>query len=229
MRQSVVQNTDRSLEVNLSGECHTGRVAVRKYEQRLRADSAEQTRRRILDAFADQLRRAPTEPISLDTLAKRAKVARSTIYTVFGSRTGLFDAFVEDLWARTGLPTLTAAVSHPVAREHLRAGIAAACRMYAADRGVYRVLFSLNELQPGAVGKAVLKMEKERAGGMAYVARRLDEDNALRDDITVEHAKDVLWFLCSFDTFDALYSDLGKSVDEAIDIITQTVETALCR
>ena len=37
-----------------------------------------------------------------------AKVARSTIYVVFGSRAGLFDAFAKDLWDRTGLPAIGA-------------------------------------------------------------------------------------------------------------------------
>jgi AcrR family transcriptional regulator len=198
----------------------------RKYEQRLRAESAEETRRRILATFAEQLRNSPTHPISLDAIARHAKVARSTIYTVFGSKAGLFDAFVEDLWSRTGLTT---AVSNPDARDHLRAGITAACRMYAADRGVYRVLFSLNQLQPDAVGMAVQKMEKERSGGMAHLARRLDEDSALRADVSVERATDVLWMLCSFDTFDSFYSERGKSVDETIELIVDTAERAVCR
>ena len=201
----------------------------RKYEQRLRAEAAEETRRRILDTFAEQLRNSPTDPISLDVIARHAKVARSTIYTVFGSKAGLFDAFVEDLWSRTGLPALTAAVGNPDAREHLRAGITAACRMYATDRGVYRVLFSLNQLQPDAVGMAVQKMEKERSGGMAHLARRLDEDSALRADVSVERATDVLWMLCSFDTFDSFYSERGQSVDETIDLIVDTAQRAVCR
>ena len=75
---------------------------ARKYEQQLRAESAEETRRRILDAVARRLREAPTEPVSLDQVAKLARVARSTIYLIFGSRAGLFDAFTEDLADRTG-------------------------------------------------------------------------------------------------------------------------------
>src|SRR6478735_6582478 len=101
---------------------HAGRVPSRKYEQRLRAESAEATRQRILDVVARQLRKAPNQPISLDLIASRAKVARSTIYTIFGSRAGLFEAFVEQLWARTGLAELTEAVSTEDPAQHLRAG-----------------------------------------------------------------------------------------------------------
>src|SRR6186997_1202880 len=103
-------------------------MATRKYKQKLRAEQSEETRRRILDAVAQCLRESPTEPVSLDKVAGMARVARSTIYLVFGSRAGLFDAFAEDLFERSGRPKLTEAVANPDAREHLRAAIAAATK-----------------------------------------------------------------------------------------------------
>jgi AcrR family transcriptional regulator len=202
---------------------------ARKYEQQLRAESAEETRRRILDAVAQRLRDAPTEPLSLDQVAKMARVARSTIYLIFGSRAGLFDAFTEDLADRTGLARLAEAVANPDARKHLREGIAAGCRMYTEDLVVYRVLFSMNHLDPASAGGAVERMKQRRAGGMAYLAKRLAEDSVLRDDVTIEQAVDLLWMLCSFETFDALYTGRGKSLDEAVQLIAWTAEQSLCQ
>ena len=202
---------------------------ARRYVQQLRAEAAEQTRRRILDAVAQHLRDAPTEPLSLDQVAKQARVARSTIYLTFGSRAGLFDAFTEDLADRTGLARLTEAVANPDARKHLREGIAAGCRMYTEDLLVYRVLFSMNHLDPASLGGAVQRMEQRRAGGMAYLARRLADGSVLRDDVTVEQAIDLLWLLCSFETFDALCTDRGMALDEAVRLITWTAEQSLCR
>jgi AcrR family transcriptional regulator len=202
---------------------------ARRYEQRLRAEAADETRRRILDAVAQRLRDAPTEPLGLDQVAQLARVARSTIYLIFGSRAGLLDAFTEDLADRTGLARLTEAVANPDARRHLREGIAAGFTMYAEDLVVYRVLFSMNHLDPASLGGAVERMEERRAGGMAYLARRLAEDAVLRDDVTIEQAIDLLWVLCSFETFDALYSDRGKSLEEAIELIAWTAEQSLCR
>jgi AcrR family transcriptional regulator len=204
-------------------------VAPRKYEQRLRAERAEHTRRRILDAVDQLLRESPGQPVSLDRVAQLARVARSTVYLVFGSRAGLFDAFTEDLWARTGLGALTEAVANPDARQHLRGGIAAASRMYAADRDIYRALHSMAQLDSDAVGGAVQKMELERTGGMEYLARRLAEDGQLRDDLTVEQAIDVLWVLCSFESFDLLYTGRSLALDVVIDLLVTTAERALCR
>ena len=204
-------------------------MVTRKYEQRLRAESAEETRRRILDAVADRLRSAPIEPINLEQIAQTARVSRSTIYLVFGSRAGLFDAFVEDLWARTGLPALTKAVSAPDAREHLRAGLNAASRMYAADRDVYRALYSMSRLDPATVGNAVARMETERTGGMAYVARRLSEDGLLRPELTVRAAADILWVICSFDALDLLLTGRKLSLTRAIDTLIEMAERSLFR
>jgi AcrR family transcriptional regulator len=204
-------------------------VAERKYEQRLRAESAEQTRRRILDAVYQRLRDSPSEPVSLDGIAQAARVARSTIYLVFGSRAGLFDAFADDLWERTGLPTLTEAVANPDARQHLRGGIRAASTMYAAERDIYRAIHSMAQLDSESVGGAARKMDQERAGGMAYLARRLAEDGVLRDDITVDEAANVLWMVCSFESFDSLYTGRQLSLDDTIDVLITTAERTLYR
>jgi AcrR family transcriptional regulator len=201
---------------------------TRQYQQRLRADTTEQTRRRILDAVAGRLREAPAEPLSLDHVARLARVARSTIYLVFGSRAGLFDAFADDLIARTGMSALSAAVQHPDAREHLRGGIAAACQMYAADREIYRVLYSMGRLDPNSVGGTIDKMSAERAGGLAHVTRRLAQQALLREHLTIDEATDMLWAISSFETLDAL-CERGRSTDEAIDMIQRMAEDSLCR
>jgi hypothetical protein len=90
------------------------------------------------------------------------------------------------------------------------------------------VLFSMNHLDPTSVGGAVERMERRRAGGMAYLAQRLADESVLRDDVTVEQASDVLWVLCSFETFDGLHAGRAKSLDEAIELITWSAEHALC-
>jgi AcrR family transcriptional regulator len=204
-------------------------MATRKYEQKLRAEQSDETRRRILDAVAQCLRESPTEPVSLDKVATIARVARSTIYLVFGSRAGLFDAFAEDLFMRSGLPKLTEAVANPDAREHLRGAIAAATRMLAAEDDIFRVLTAMSRLDPDSVGGTVAKREENRLGGMEYLARRLSEDGALRDDVTVDEAVSMLWVLASFETFDLLHTGRGLSVDDTIDVLIKMSERSLCR
>lgn len=205
-------------------------MATRKYEQRLRADAAEETRRSILDAVYEQLRRAPSTPVSVEQIARTARVSRSTVYLIFGSRAGLFDALSTDLWwHRAGFQAVVDAVEHPDARDHLRGGIDAGVRVFAAHRDVFRALFSMAQLDADAVGGAIARIEENRAGGMAHLAGRLAEQEALRPDVTADGAADLLWLLASFDSFDQLYTGRRLAVDDVARTLITTAERSLCR
>ncbi|HZN89300.1 MAG TPA: TetR/AcrR family transcriptional regulator [Thermoleophilaceae bacterium] len=202
-------------------------MASRKYEQRLRAESAEETRRRILDAVYARMRAAPARPISVDAVARDARVARSTVYAVFGSRAGLFDALAQEVADRGGYDALLEAVRDPDVRVTLSKGFRASVGMYAADRDVFRVLFSMAELDAEAVGGAVGRIDDERRAGMARLARRLGRASLLRDGVSVERAAHVLWVLASFDAFDLLYSGRGLDADAVSDVLLEMAAGAL--
>jgi len=204
-------------------------MGTRKYEQRLRAEAAEETRRRILDAVYERLRAAPTQRVSVEQVARAARVARSTVYLIFGSRTGLFDAVARDLMERGGFERVITAVARPDAREHLRGGIQASCEYFAAYRDVHRVLFSMATLDPEATAGSVQRSEANRAGGMAYLARRLAGQDLLRPDLTVDDAAHILFVITSFDAFDQLYTGRGLSAGEVARLLVATAEHAVCR
>lgn len=214
----------------LSGKvCKTGDVAPRKYDQVARAQAAAETRRRILGAVGECLRDAPTEQLSLDKVARLAGVSRSTIYADFGSRAGLFDAFVVDLWERTGLGDLTVAVASEDARDHLREGIAAASRMKAKELVVYRVLHAMDRLDPESAGGAVRHMEADRRAGMDALVTRLHDAGELREDLSVADAVSYLWVLTSFESLDLLVTGRKLSVKRATEILVAMAEHAVCR
>jgi AcrR family transcriptional regulator len=204
-------------------------VGTRKYEQRLRAEAAEQTRRRILDAVYQRLHDAPTTPVSVEQVARAAGVSRSTVYLVFGSRAGLFDALTEDLWQRAGFQQVVDAVADPDARRHLRGGIAGGVRVFAAHRDVFRALFSMAELDADAVGGAIARIEENRAGGMTHLAQRLAEQDLLSADVSVDQAADLLWLLTSFDSFDQLYTGRKLSPGDTAELLVTAAERGLCR
>ena len=204
-------------------------MTTRRYEQRLRAETAEETRRRILDAVYARLRAAPTQPVSLEAVAREARVARSTVYLIFGSRAGLFDAVAIDVLERGGFARVVEAVAHPDAREHLRQGVRAGMEMYAAFRDVHRVLFSTAALDPETTAGAMPRADEGRAGGMEYLAKRLAEQGQLRPDVTEEDAANILYLMTGFDSFDQLYTGRGLPVDEVSRLMVATAERAVCR
>jgi AcrR family transcriptional regulator len=182
----------------------------RRYVQQARAASAEETRRRILDVAREMLAGEPAQSLSVDRLAREAEVARSTVYVIFGSRTGLFDALARDLLERAGFARVVAAVQNPDAREALLTSLREGARLYASDRDAARALFSLSLLDPDAAG-AIAILEHGRAPGMRALAQRLAEQGYLRSDVDVAEAADILWVITSFDTFDQLYAGRGLS------------------
>jgi AcrR family transcriptional regulator len=125
-------------------------MAPRRYEQRLRAESATETRRRILDAVYERVRQAPAEAVSVERVAKMAGVARSTVYLIFESRAGLFDALAADVFDRAGYPSLLEAVRVEDAWESARGGIRAGVEIFAAERDVFRALSSMQERSAAA-------------------------------------------------------------------------------
>ena len=206
---------------------YTARMTTRPYKQRARADEAERTRMRIVEAVFTRLRESPAERIAVDRIAEMAEVARSTVYATFGSRSGLFDAVGRELAARSGYERLLDAKHQPDARAYLRAGLRAASEMFAANRDIYRALRSMAQLDDQAVGGVVRRMDEERTAAMGRLAGRLSEQGALRKGLRVEDAEHVLWMLTSFESFDSLYTNRGLSTDRVVELLTGVAERAL--
>jgi AcrR family transcriptional regulator len=202
-------------------------VPTRRYEQRARAEEADRTRRRIVDAALERLRDAPAEPVSMERIASMAGVARSTVYAIFGSRAGLFDAVGVELRSRGGYDRLVQASHDDDARAALRGGLRAASEMLAASRDSYRTLHSMAKLDPAAVGGSVHRWEEERARAMTRIAAQLHEQGHLRSGVTPEEADDILWVITSFESFDLLYSGRGLPLDTVVQRLTATAERAL--
>jgi AcrR family transcriptional regulator len=202
---------------------------TRSYKQSLRAENAADTRRRILDAVYARLREAPAERVSVDRVAQDAGVARSTVYLVFGSRAGLFNALGDDLVKRDTYDRLIEATRHPDPRVTLREGFHRTVELYAENRDVYRALYSMAQLDSDAFAGAVTRWDEERTAGMAGLAMRLKKKGELRPGLTAKAAADLLWVLTSFDAFDLLYTGRGLDPKKIAELQIETAERTLCR
>ena len=69
-------------------------TSTRRYTMTARAEAAEETRRRILQAAFDLQSRRLASEIVLDAVAEEAGISVRTVLRHFGSRAGLFDAAV---------------------------------------------------------------------------------------------------------------------------------------
>lgn len=202
---------------------------ARKYEQGRRADAAALTRARILDAALGQLRRTPTEPVSLNTVASAAGVARQTLYAIFGSREALFAAVGDELLRRAGFSEVLNAAADHDSVSGMRTGVRQIAQVYAKERDVLRALHSSSHLDPSSFGGAIERMERGRYIGMATLAHRLHEQGRLVPETNQALAADILWLITSFDSFDLLFTGRGLSAVETAEHLIVIAERTLLR
>jgi AcrR family transcriptional regulator len=181
----------------------------RAYRQNVRAESAAETRRRIIEVTRDLLTRAPLENVSVPAIAAEAEVARSTIYAIFGSREGLMIAVAEDVLERGGFARIGQALRGPDVVQAFATSIDVAMELYAQEDAVAQALLSLSAVDRDA-SSAAARLNFGRREGMQKIAQRMRDQGVLRDELTVAEAADVLWIVTSFETFGQLYR--GRSL-----------------
>jgi AcrR family transcriptional regulator len=184
----------------------------RSYQQKARAESAADTRRRIIEVTRDLLTRAPLENVSLPEIAAAANVARSTVYAIFGSREGLMVAVAEDLLDRGGFARIGQALRGPDVVRAFEVSMDVAMELYSQEHAVGQALLSLAAVDRDA-SSAAARLNFGRREGMRRLAQRMYDQGVLRDDVTVDEASDILWIITSFETFEQLYR--GRSLTPA--------------
>jgi AcrR family transcriptional regulator len=200
----------------------------RQYVQRVRAVSADATRRRILNAARATLERGPSGALRVDEVARAAGVSRSTVYVLYGSRAGLFDALGRHLRLEAGFDELIREFRRPDALEAMRGSQRAAVRMYAKMPELARAMFTMAAVDPDAVA-AVRAIEDGRRPGQAEIARRLAEQGYLRNGVSVDEATDILTVITSFQAFDELFKGGGLPAGVVADRLVAMAERSICR
>ena len=200
----------------------------RRYRQGRRAESADATKARILDAARASLERGPVGALRVEEVAREAGVARSTVYLLFGSRSGLFDALARELRDSAGFAALIAASQLPDAIDNLRASQRAAVAMYARLPDLARALFTLAAIDPDGVA-AVAAIEDGRRPGMRRLAEALAAQGYLRAGVSVAEAVDLLTLITSFQSFDELFTGSGLPADTVAERLIALAERSVCR
>ena len=200
----------------------------RPYRQRLRAESSAMTRQRIIDAARQVLTTQPLRSFNLSEVAELARVVRSTIYTVFGSREGLLRAVAQDMTERGGWERMREAFRDPDAWAAIRRNIEEGTRMVASEHPVILAISVLAMVDPDAAVVAA-EMDEVRLQGLRSLARRLGEQGYLRPELDHEQAVEILWVLTSWNSFDQLYSGRGLDQPAAAQRLVTMARLTLCR
>jgi AcrR family transcriptional regulator len=171
-------------------------MSPRPYRLGQRQVATDETRTRILAAARDQL--AEETSFSIDAVARRADVARMTVYYQFGSKRALLEALFDLLAARGGLQQLPSAFQQSDPRVALERLIEIFARFWSSDRVVLRRIRAMAVLDP-ELDQVLRERSEGLRNGLRVILSRLP---AGRTELA--ETGDILFALISFENFDLL-------------------------
>jgi TetR/AcrR family transcriptional regulator, regulator of autoinduction and epiphytic fitness len=200
-----------------------------------RQERARQTRRRILAAAQSLFVEQGYAATTMQQIADRADVAWQTVYAVFGNKPAIlasvFDVAVAGDDEPVPLPErpfVRAIAEAPEPREK--------ARLFAAHmrRTGERTAAVLSVLEAGAAGDADVaalwaKLQAQRLDGMTQAATLFANQRALRPELSVAQAADVLWTLTGPWLYRSLVTDRGWTLDHYETWMAETLDALLMR
>lgn len=191
-----------------------------------RPAAVARTRGRVIEAAREAFAEGGYYEISVEDIAARAGVVRSTVYNLFGSKVAVLEAVVHDALRRAGFDGLREAMGREDALDALRGVIHAGCELWAADDVIFRKVIGLASVDD-QVRTLIDRLESARRDDMGRLVNRLAEQGYLREGISEERASRTLELVTSFEAFDHLFSRSGLGVAETAEELWDQAQTVV--
>ncbi len=201
-------------------------MSPRPYRLGQRQAATEQTRSRIINAARELLMASDGfSTFSIDVVARRADVARMTVYHQFGSKSGLLEALCDSLAMSGGMEQLSSAFRQGKPLDALNEYILVFSRFWDVDRLVMRRLRALAALDPDF--EHVIRTRDEwRRRGLHVIVQRFIEQYERPAPETLDEVIAVLYTLTSFEFFDMLAGPT-RSIQEVVPVVQQLAHAAM--
>ena len=195
--------------------------ATRSYSSPLRAEQAEQTRARIVQAAVDLLSEGDAGDLSMGDVADRAGVSVRTAYRCFATKDALLDGVIE--WINDHIDSL--AGPPPVARQDYEAGTEAVIGALFDIEPLYRALFATAAGRESHRRTAPSRHESLR---LAYAEQMeaLDEDAAARLGALLHLVASSHGALFMKDYWGLSPEDVGRAMQWAIKVLADAASDA---
>ena len=187
----------------------------RPYNSARRDEQARQTRRAILAAAGRLFVQRGYGSTTLQEIADEAGVAVQTVYASFGKKTTVLEQLLDVSIAGDDAAVavndrewMQDVFTHPDPRARLQAYAAAVTAIHERAGDIFIVVRSAAAADSGLVALAVATEQRRRSGATSIV-EALDAIGALRAELSVEEAVDVLWTLNSPDVHRLLVRESG--------------------
>ena len=180
-----------------------------------RAEYAEATRRAIIAAARELFAKRGYTATKVDEVAALARVSPATVYAVAGGKQGLLHTLVDDWTQAPEVDDAYRAIESSNTAEAVLDTVASLTRRMRRDWGdVMRIVLATAPLDSTAATNLRIATKRYRAG-LRAAAVRLADFGALKSELTVDDATDVLWFYFGYAGFFTLMDDNGWSSERA--------------
>ncbi len=200
-------------------------MSARRYISPKRDAAAARTRQRLVQAAA-KLLRSPEglRALSLESVARAARVTRLTVYNQFGSRRALLEAVFDDRAERGGLRRIPEVMAEPDARAGLMRLIEIFCEFWDFDREPVARLFGMASTDPDLAESMRARNERRRRI-LAALVERLQRSQKVRSDMSADLV-DALFAITAFPVFAEL-AQHGRDGKGACQLIQKLAAGAL--
>lgn len=187
----------------------------REYDSSRRREQARLTRLAVLGAARDAFLSLGYAGTTISGVARAAGVSVETVYKAFGAKAGLAKAVfdVDVVGDDDPIPLMQREfvrrnMAEPDPRRKLLAyGVHLA--EVAPRTGPLLLVVRAAAATDAGAAEVWAQLQAERLTGMTAFATHLHEGGHLRDDVTVEEARDVLWTHNSVELWDLLVQQRG--------------------
>jgi AcrR family transcriptional regulator len=190
-----------------------------------RRESTEENRARIIAAARELIAGRDGGTFSMEEVARRAGLARMTVYYQFGSLQGLLEALCDSLAIAGGMDRLAEAFRLGDARQAIDRFVAVFAGFWESDRTVLRGLGALAALDP-ALGAVLEERYRWRRKGIGLLLQLHAKQTGKPRRRAMEEAADLLYVLTSFSTYDTLASN-GRPPAQVTDLLQRAARRLL--
>ncbi len=196
MAMTVNERTDNSLP-------------TRRYHSPKRRQQADATRNRILAAAGRLFAERGYAAVTMEAIARQAKISLATIYLHFTGRAAMVGALAEEIVAAPDL-SVEQMIREPDPVEQLRIGAHITRDLNERSWFVTDILRSQQASDPELARLWALWQQRHLDATRRAVAAVADKD-ALRPDLSVDEATDALYALAGTEVYRALVRERGWS------------------
>jgi AcrR family transcriptional regulator len=201
--------------------------ATRGYSSQVRAQSAEETRHRILAAAKSLFGRKGIDKVTIADIGKRAGVASSTIYAIYKSKDGILRSLMEQSLFGSRFQEaqkLLAGVADPVKLVELTSRVSRA--IYESESSDLGLIRHASGFSP-ALRKLEQEFEKKRYDMQEKRLRLLYDAGRARKGLSFDEARRIMWMYTSRDVYRMLVQEGGWPAQWYQDWLLRTLLDAL--